>query len=125
MTSLMTGSTSVSVHHIRKKDLVQVMVGKERGKTGKVLRINQKHGRVVVEKLNMVKRHTKATGQKPGGIVEKESSFAASNLLLYCDKCGRGVRTGYAVPPGVKGENKPGKKTRVCKRCSTPLDKGS
>lgn len=105
-----------NVFHLKKKDLVQVMTGKEKGKTGKILRINQKHGRVVVEKLNLHKRHTKPTGQKPGGIVESEGSIAASNVLLYCEKCQRGVRAGTTVLEG-------GKKVRSCKKCKAQLDK--
>ncbi len=97
--------------HIRKKDVVQVMVGKEKGKTGKVLRLIPAKARVVVEKLNIVKRHSKAQGTKPGGIVEKESSLAISNVLLYCDKCGKGVRS------GVKASDKGPK--RFCKKCKT------
>ena len=106
----------LSVTHVKKKDLVQVMVGKERGKTGKILRVNQKYGRVTIEKLNIVKRHTKPTGQKPGGIIEKEGSLAACNVLLYCDKCARGVRT-------TRKKLESGKSVRVCKKCSGQLDK--
>ncbi len=105
-----------NVFHLKKKDLVQVMTGKEKGKTGKILRINQKKGRVYVEKLNLVKRHTKPTGQKPGGIVEAEGGIAASNILLYCDKCGKGVRVSPVVLDG-------GKKVRACKKCKAQLDK--
>jgi len=105
-----------TVTHLKKKDLVQIMVGKQKGKTGKVLRVIQKKGRVVVEKLNMVKRHTKATGKAPGGIIEKEGTIPASNVLLYCDKCGKGVRT-------MKKVLESGKKVRACKKCKTQLDK--
>jgi len=66
-----------NIFHVKTKDIVQVMSGKEKGKTGKVLRVNQKHGRVVVEKLNIHKKHTKPTGKGPGGIVEAEGSLAA------------------------------------------------
>jgi len=106
----------VTVSHIKKKDLVQVMMGKEKGKTGKVLRVNQKHGRVFIEKLNLVKRHTKPTGQEAGGIIEKESPIYACNVLLYCDKCSRGVRTSRKILES-------GKKVRVCTKCKTQLDK--
>lgn len=106
----------MEVLHLKKKDLVQVMNGKERGKTGKILRVDHKHGRVFVEKLNMVKRHKKPTGQTPGGIIESEGGLAACILLLYCDKCGKGVRTGKKVLES-------GKKVRVCRKCNTALDK--
>ena len=105
-----------TVLHVRKKDVVQVRSGKEKGKTGKILRVIHKSGRVVVEKLNIVKRHSKPTGKDAGGIVEKEAPFYASTVLLYCEKCSRGVRTGTKVL-----EN--GKKVRVCRKCSAQLDK--
>lgn len=108
--------SSVSVTHLKKKDLVQIQVGKEKGKTGKVLRVNHKTGRVTVEKLNLIKRHTKATGKAPGGIVEKESSIASSNVLLYCEKCSKGVRTALK-----RLEN--GNAVRTCRKCETQLDK--
>ena len=106
----------VTVTHIKKKDLVQIMTGREKGKTGKILRVVQKRGRVLVEKLNMVKRHTKPTGKAPGGIIEAEGSIAASNVLLYCEKCNSGVRT---APKLLES----GKKVRVCRKCKTQLDK--
>ncbi|MBI1861310.1 MAG: 50S ribosomal protein L24 [Deltaproteobacteria bacterium] len=105
----------LEVCHVKKKDLVQVMTGKERGKTGKVLRVHHKSSRVVVEKLNIIKRHTRPTGKTPGGIVEKEAPIAASNVLLYCEKCGKGRRT------VVKKSEKA--KLRHCRKCNTALDK--
>lgn len=104
------------VTHLKKKDLVQVMSGKEKGKTGKVLRVLTGKGKVVIEKLNMKKRHTKPTGTAPGGIVESESPVYASTVLLYCEKCSRGVRTKKKVVDG-------GKKVRVCRKCDTQIDK--
>jgi large subunit ribosomal protein L24 len=106
----------LSVLHIKKKDLVQVMSGKNKKKTGKILRVDHKKGRVIVEKVNMTKRHTKATGKAPGGIIEKEAPLYASVVLLYCEKCAKGVRTGTKVLES-------GKKTRVCKQCDSNLDK--
>ncbi len=105
-----------TISHVKKADIVQVMTGKERGKTGKVLKVNQKKGRVYVEKLNMIKRHKKPMGQQAGGIVEVEGGIASSSLLLYCDKCSRGVRTKAKILES-------GKKIRVCKKCNTDLDK--
>lgn len=106
----------VSITHVKKKDLVQVMSGKEKGKSGKILRVDQKHGRVYVEKLNIVKRHTKPTGSTPGGIVEQEGGLHGSIVLLFCDKCGKGVRTSKKAVDG-------GKKARFCRKCNTQLDK--
>lgn len=105
-----------TVSHVKKRDLVQVISGKEKGKTGKVLRVVQKKGTVVVEKLNIIKRHTKATGKSPAGIIEKEAPLQASKVLLYCEKCSKGVRT-------KKKQLESGKKVRVCTKCSAELDK--
>lgn len=105
-----------TVKHVKKRDLVQVITGKNKGKTGKILKIDQKHCRVLIEKINLVKRHTKATGKQPAGIIEKEAPIAASNVLLYCEKCGRGVRTKIQTL-----EN--GTKVRQCKKCAQALDK--
>jgi large subunit ribosomal protein L24 len=83
--------------HVRKGDLVVVTAGKDKGKRGKVLRV-LKNGRVIVEKVMMVKRHSKPTQKNPqGGIVEKEGSIAISNVALWDDKLGRGTRTKIAV----------------------------
>ena len=101
---------------IRKNDSVMVIGGKERGKTGKVLRVLQDKGAVIVERLNMVKRHTKPRGpQQPGGIVEKEASIHASNIMILCDKCNAPVRIGRKI----LGD---GKKIRICRRCNEALD---
>jgi large subunit ribosomal protein L24 len=83
--------------HVRKGDLVVVTKGKDRGKRGKVLRV-LKNGRVIVEKVMMVKRHTKPTQKNPqGGIIEKEGSVSLSNVALWDEKLGRGTRTKAAV----------------------------
>jgi len=105
-----------SVFHVKKNDLVQVIAGSEKGKTGKVLRILHKKGKVVVEKVNLVKRHRKPTGRDAGGIVEMEAPIAASNVLLYADSVGRGVRTQTKVLDG-------GKKVRVNRKHNVQLDK--
>lgn len=105
-----------SIFHVRKNDVVQVKIGKDRGKTGKILRVVRKTGKVVVEKVNVVKRHTKPTGKAAGGIIEKETPIAVSNVLLFCEKCGKGVRTVSKVVDS-------GKKLRSCRKCNTQLDK--
>jgi large subunit ribosomal protein L24 len=81
--------------HIRRGDIVQVIAGDDKGKTGRVLSVLHAKNRVVVEKVNMVRRHTKArrSGQQ-GGILEKEAPIHLSNVLLYDDKAGRGARVG-------------------------------
>ena len=92
------------------------MVGKYRGKTGKILRVNQKKGRLLVEKINIIKKHTKPTQKTAGGIIEVEGMISASNVLLFCDKCNSGVRTSRKLLES-------GKKVRVCRKCTTQIDK--
>ena len=101
---------------IRKNDSVMVISGKERGKTGKVLRVNPKEDAVIIERINVVKRHTKPRGpQQGGGIVEKEASIRASNIMIMCDKCNAPVRIGQKILAD-------GNKVRVCRRCGEALD---
>jgi large subunit ribosomal protein L24 len=101
---------------IRKNDSVMVIGGKERGKTGKVLRVLPEKDAVIVERLNIVKRHTKPRGpQQPGGIVEKEATIHASNIMILCDKCNAPVRIGRKILAD-------GKKIRICRRCKEALD---
>jgi large subunit ribosomal protein L24 len=110
---------------IRKNDMVQVMSGKEKGKTGRVLKVLAKSNRILVEKTNMVKRHVKPSQQNPqGGLIEKESTIHYSNVLLMCPKCNRGVRHGHKMEAGKKGKKGSEKqsKVRVCKRCETVLE---
>jgi large subunit ribosomal protein L24 len=101
---------------IRKNDSVMVIAGRERGKTGKVLRVLPEKDRVIVERVNLVKRHSKPKGpQQPGGIVEKEAAIHASNIMIMCDKCNAPVRVGRKVLAD-------GTKIRICRRCSEALD---
>ena len=102
--------------NIRNNDSVMVISGRERRKTGKVLRVLPKEGAAIIERVNMVKRHTRGRGpQQPGGIVEKEAAIPLSNLMLMCDKCNAPVRIGHKE---MTGEGK----ARVCRRCGDPLD---
>ncbi len=102
--------------HVRKNESVMVIAGKERGKTGKVLRVIPKKSRAIIERVNMVKRHTRARGpQLPGGILEKEASIHISNLMLMCDKCNAPVRVGRKILED-------GEKVRVCRRCGDHLN---
>ena len=113
---------------LRKNDQVQVTTGREKGKTGKVLRINSKTGRVTIEGVNFVKRHTRPTQTSAGGIVQKELPLHYSNVLLLCAKCNRGVRHGHKLvesKKSVKGSDKTVSKMakiRVCKRCGESLE---
>ena len=104
--------------HVRRGDTVGVIAGKERGKRGKVLRVLRDSNRVVVEHLNMIKRHQRPTQKlRQGGIIEREGPLAASNVLLVCGRCDRPVRTGTRI----LGD---GRKVRVCKRCGESVDRG-
>ncbi|HPQ59924.1 MAG TPA: 50S ribosomal protein L24 [Syntrophales bacterium] len=100
---------------IKKGDIVQVLTGKEKGKTGKVLNILKKKNRVVVEKLNLIKKHQRPDGKGKGGIVEKEGSIHLSNVTLFCSKCNSGVRTGFKILED-------GEKVRFCKKCNETMD---
>jgi len=101
---------------IRKNDSVMVITGKERGKTGKVLRVLREKDALIIERINLVKRHSKPRGpQQPGGIIEKEASIHASNIMIMCDKCNAPVRIGYKQ----LGD---GRKIRICRRCGEALD---
>ena len=102
---------------VKKNDTVMVIAGKERGKTGKVLRVLPEENRAVVERINVVKRHLKPRGpQSPGGIVEKEASLHLSNLMPMCDRCNAPVRISTRVLQD-------GSKARECRRCHELLDK--
>jgi large subunit ribosomal protein L24 len=90
---------------IRKGDIVMVIAGDDRGKTGRVLAVDAEKQRVVVEKVNFVKRHTKARKQGvQSGIIEKEAPLHLSNVLIYDAKSGRGTRVGVRVLPNGKRE---------------------
>ena len=103
---------------LKKDDIVEVIAGREKGKKGKILALYPEDGKLTVEKLNMVKRHTKPSAQnKQGGIVEKEGQLAISNVLLVCDKCGKGVRV-------KRKKLEDGKRVRVCVKCGEVMDKG-
>ncbi len=104
--------------HVRRGDTVAVIAGKERGKRGKVLRVLRGDGRVLVEKVNMVKKHQRPTQKlRQGGIIEREAGLALSNVLLVCGRCDKPSRAGITV----LGD---GRKVRVCKRCGETIDKG-
>jgi large subunit ribosomal protein L24 len=100
---------------IRKNDTVMVIKGRERGKTGKVLRVIPTANRVVVERLNLVKRHSKPRGAAtPGGIIEKEAPLQLANVMLMCERCNAPVRVGIKAAAD-------GAKTRICRRCGEAL----
>ncbi|HEY7745798.1 MAG TPA: 50S ribosomal protein L24 [Desulfuromonadales bacterium] len=103
--------------HVKKNDMVMIIAGKDKGKTGKVMRVLADKSRVVVESLNVVKRHSRPTRTNAeGGIIEKEAPLAASNVLLLCGACNKPTRTGIRILDD-------GSKARFCKKCNEIVDK--
>jgi len=101
--------------HVKKGDTVLVIAGKSAGKKGKIIEVVTEKSRVVVEGVNMIKRHTKPTQKMPqGGIMEREAPIHSSNVMFYCSKCNQPVRVGKKFL-----EN--GEKIRVCKKCSEAI----
>ena len=101
---------------IKIDDKVKVIAGKDKGKVGKVLKVNGKKHRLLVENINVVKRHTKPSAQnRQGGILESEALIHWSNVMLMCNKCIEPVR--------VKSKTlDDGKKVRICRKCSEIID---
>ena len=102
--------------HLKRNDLVEVLSGREKGKTGKILRVIRDKNQVVVEKVNMIKRHSRpspTTGQ--GGIIEKEAPLHVSKVKLICPKCMKGGRVRMATTTDQK-------KSRVCIKCKELID---
>ena len=104
---------------IRKNDKVIILTGKDKGKIGKVMKILRKKDRILVERVNMVKKHQKPNPyqQQAGGIIEKEAPVHASNVMLVCDSCAQPTRIGYRYTAD-------GKKIRFCKKCNEQIGKG-
>ena len=106
----------MSSMHVKKGDTVKILSGKDKGKTGEILRSIPQRQRVVVEKCNMVKKAMRPTQQNPqGGIISMEAPIHVSNVMLVCPSCGKPVRTGKRI-------NDEGKKVRVCKKCGKDID---
>lgn len=101
--------------HIKADDTVEVIAGNDRGKQGRVLSIDRKGGKLVVEGCNRVYKHVRRSQKNPqGGRLSKEMPLQISNVLLVCSRCGTGVRTGARL-------TNDGIKERFCRKCSTPL----
>ena len=100
---------------LKKGDTVKVIAGKEKGKTGKIQSTIAVKQRVIIEKVNLIKRHKRPDAKGKGGIVEKEGSIHVSNVMYLCNKCNTGVRIGYKILED-------GKKVRVCAKCHEILD---
>ncbi len=108
---------------LKKNDTVKVIAGRDKGKTGRVLSVDREKGRVLVEHVVMVKRHTRPNPAKQikGGIAERESPVDASNVLVVCPGCHKAVRVAHKVEKvGEKSH-----RTRVCRKCGVVLDRKS
>lgn len=102
---------------VKTGDKVEVIAGKDKGKKGKILSVEPSRGRVIVEGVAVSKRHQKPTQKNPqGGILEKESAIANSNVMLVCPSCSKATRTGHRILDGKK-------KVRVCRKCGEVVDK--
>jgi large subunit ribosomal protein L24 len=101
---------------IKKNDKVKVVAGKDNGKVGKVIKVDRKKGRILIENINVIKRHTRPNAQnRQGGIVESEAPIHRSNVMLLCNKCIKPVR--------IKMQQlDDGRKVRVCRKCNEQID---
>lgn len=104
--------------HVRKNDQVEVLSGRDRGKRGKVLRVIPARDRAVVERVNVIKRHTRPNPQRniKGGVVEREASVHVSNLMLVCPECNESTRVRHKTLTD-------GRKVRTCAACEGVIDK--
>lgn len=104
------------INYLKQNDQVEVIAGKDKGRVGKILRVYRNNERAVVEKINMIKRHTKPNAMnQQGGIIEKEAPVHVSNLMLVCPKCSKTVRIGRKILED-------GSKVRICKKCNETIE---
>jgi large subunit ribosomal protein L24 len=106
----------------KKEDTVKVISGRDRGKTGRVLAVNRETGRLLVEHVMMIKRHTRPNPSKQikGGIAERESPIQVSNVMIVCPGCNKTVRIAHHVETAAGGKSR---RTRVCRKCGQTLDR--
>ena len=108
---------AITNYHIRKNDQVKVIAGSQRGKVAKVLYLNKDKETVVLEGVNLRKKHARPTQDRPkGGIIDIESPMNISNVQLVCTKCGKPARVRMKLL-------EPGRKVRVCRKCKEIIDK--
>jgi len=107
---------------LKKEDTVRVISGRDKGKSGRVLRVDREQGRILVEHVGMIKRHTRPnpSRQIKGGIAERESPIAVSNVMIVCPGCNKATRIGHHVDQLPGGRTR---RTRVCRKCGQTLDK--
>src|ERR1044071_1524113 len=102
---------------IKKGDTVMVISGRERGKTGKVLSLTPGDGKIAVEKLNIIKRHTKPSQKvRQGGIIEREAPMSLSNVMFLCGNCNKATRLGIRMLED-------GRRVRVCRKCNEVVER--
>jgi large subunit ribosomal protein L24 len=102
---------------IKKGDMVAVIAGKDKGKRGKTLKVFPARDKVIVEKINLIKRHTKRKSQgEQGGIIEKEAPLHLSNIMFFCGKCNRPTRIGKKILSD-------GRRVRICRKCGEVVDR--
>jgi large subunit ribosomal protein L24 len=107
----------MSLSRLKKGDMVKVLAGKDKGKTGKILKTIPEKDRIVVEKVNLIKRHKRPDQKTKGGIVEKEGAMHVSKVALFCNKCNAGVRVRIKILED-------GKKVRICSKCNDAINVG-
>ncbi len=107
---------------IRRNDTVKVISGRDKGKEGRVLDVNRDTGKLLVEHVMMIKRHTRPNPAKQikGGIAERESPIAVSNVMVVCPGCNKTTRIGHHVDVVAGGKSR---RTRVCRKCGQTLDR--
>jgi large subunit ribosomal protein L24 len=107
----------MSLVRLKKGDMVKVLAGKDKGKTGKVLKALPEKGKVIIEKINIIKKHKRPDQKSKGGVVEKEGSIHISKVGLFCNKCNTAVRIKSKVLED-------GKKVRLCSKCNDVINVG-
>lgn len=107
----------MGLNKFKKGDMVKVLTGKDKGKTGKILKTIPDKEKVVIEKVNMIKRHKRPDQKTKGGIVEKEGSIHISKVGLLCNKCNTAVRVRNKMLED-------GKKVRICSKCNDVISVG-
>jgi len=107
---------------LRKEDTVRVISGRDKGKEGRVLAVDRETGKVLVEHVMMIKRHTRPNPSKQikGGIAERESPIQVSNVMIVCPGCHKAVRIAHHVDAVAGGKSR---RTRVCRKCGQTLDR--
>ena len=107
----------MSLSKYKKGDMVKVIAGKDKGKTGKILKAIPDKDRIVIEKINLIKKHQRPDQKSKGGVVEKEGSIHVSQVGLLCNKCNTAVRVRNKILED-------GKKVRICSKCSDVINVG-